>query len=89
MNANSSVGTGGYLARVNTPTYLVGTTSYSIQTLVGDAFSVGYFLTVWEHTLKSFHDQIYRVWLVWSRDKRVVFPLVIYLLASTGDSSYT
>lgn len=39
-NANSSMGTVGYLDRVNAPTYMAKAATYSIQTLVGDAFAV-------------------------------------------------
>ncbi|KAF7310274.1 hypothetical protein MIND_00401400 [Mycena indigotica] len=50
------------IAPVSTPGYLLKSTAYAMQTLVGDSF------------------MIYRVYLVWNGDKRVLFPLLVCLL---------
>uniref|UniRef100_A0A8H8CE37 Uncharacterized protein n=1 Tax=Psilocybe cubensis TaxID=181762 RepID=A0A8H8CE37_PSICU len=59
-------GAKGYLNQVNTPIYVLKSTVYGAQTLVGDAFI------------------IYRLYLVWDGDKRIIIPLFISFLASTG-----
>ncbi|PPQ96037.1 hypothetical protein CVT25_013899 [Psilocybe cyanescens] len=59
-------GSKGYLNRVNTPIYVLKSTAYGAQTLVGDAFI------------------IYRLHLVWDGDRRIIIPLLISFIASTG-----
>ncbi|KIK50051.1 hypothetical protein GYMLUDRAFT_253312 [Collybiopsis luxurians FD-317 M1] len=54
------------LSAVNTATYLVKSTAYCIQTLIGDGFV------------------LYRLYLVWNGDKRIVLPLLVCFVASIG-----
>jgi len=54
------------LGRVDVPIYVLKSTAYAMQTLVGDAFI------------------LYRLHLVWSGDRRVVFPILICFIASIG-----
>nr|GAT52658.1 predicted protein [Mycena chlorophos] len=46
--------------------YLLKSTAYAMQTIVGDGF------------------MIYRVYLVWNGDKRIVFPLIVCLMGGIG-----
>ncbi|TFK37919.1 hypothetical protein BDQ12DRAFT_589292, partial [Crucibulum laeve] len=55
-----------YLGQVNTPIYVLKSTAYAMQTLVGDAFI------------------LYRLYLVWNGDRRIVFPILICFIASIG-----
>jgi len=57
---------GKYLPNVNDPLYLLKSTAYTAQTLLGDGFL------------------IYRLYLVWQRNKLVTLPFFICLLASTA-----
>ncbi|KAH8116715.1 hypothetical protein DFH11DRAFT_1505454 [Phellopilus nigrolimitatus] len=55
-----------YLALVNTPSYLLKSTVYTLQTLVGDGF------------------MLYRLYLIWSGDRRICGLVIVCFIASIG-----
>ncbi|KAF9005456.1 hypothetical protein BDQ17DRAFT_1303828 [Cyathus striatus] len=64
--ADTKGGPIGYLSQVDVPIYVLKSTAYAMQTLVGDAFI------------------LYRLYLVWNGDKRVVLPILVCFIASIG-----
>ena len=76
------------LGEVSTPIYVLKSTAYAMQTLVGDAFIVssGYICVIKTQLTENI-SQIYRLNLVWNGDKRIVSPILICFIASIGEYS--
>lgn len=86
INSSAHGGPNALLGEVSTPVYVLKSTAYAMQTLVGDAFivSLGSHIYVVK-ALTGNVSQLYRLNLVWNGDKRIVPPILICFIASIGE----
>lgn len=82
-------GSDAFFNDVGATTYIMKEALYEAQTIIGDGFMVGRLEICAIHTHGD--EKIYRLYIVWSKDKRILIPGAIWMSGSfcTSASDFT